>query len=265
MDLTIVKESIATASKKVTNGKYNNPNHATNSLNNIEYILSDLENKKSINQENNIVYEHNDIKYDENGVILLNEYNGVKLIIHFLSVIISKTHGHHNDILLALEGGLGYMGIDASDRKEILFTALELADDFTREHQMQIEKSIERQENKRGFPYLKKNYTNIKSDLIKIQNIKKLFWTTTDETDFECIKIYYDKLIAQLFEYFTKDNHRKKLLGLINRYLNMKGIGLNEQKRLLIDSYSKFKLNGLNKLLENTINTKILISDTFIT
>lgn len=197
---------------------------------------------------------NNNLQYDKNGIILFKKENSTTLITYIVAEIISMTHGQHNEVLLALEGGLGHMGLDNDTRKQIMFDALELAGDSTKEHKTQIEKSLKRNGDKRGFTYLENNYSHITKHLTQIRNINSMFSNTITNTNYQCIRIRYMELVTQLFQSIEKEEDKKYLLTLIDRYLNMMGMGLNERNRLLISAYNDFQLKGISTVLQDNIN-----------
>ena len=219
----------------------------------IEYKLSDLENRTIKETFGGKIYEENNLSYGEDGIILLNEGNSVEIITQYSAEIISKTHGHHNNVLLALEGGLDHIGINKKIRKTILLNALELANDLTGEHENQINKSISKTGKKRGFPYLKKNFSNIESSINSIINIKNMFKPSIQKKDYELIKIQYNALVSRLFIDITNDDDRKIVLNYIDAYLNMHGIGLHERWNLIKDTFNRFEITEIGENLSKKL------------
>ena len=254
----IVQSIMRNLSQKGINIKQNNEKNSNGSsyFAKIEYKLSDLENRTIKNTFGGKIYEENNLSYDEDGMIIFNEENTIEIITQYAAEIIGKTHGHHNDVLLALEGGLDHIGIKENIREEMLLNALELAGDFTDEHQNQISRSLSKTGKKRGFPYLKSKYPNLTSNINSIINIKNMFMPSVEKKDYKLIKIQYNALVSRLFEDITDDNDRKNVLDYIDAYLNMYGIGLHERWNLLKESCNKYKISEIGENITEKIENE---------
>ncbi|PWB87888.1 hypothetical protein [Methanobrevibacter thaueri] len=235
-------------------------------LHEIQVYLDDLDNIPKLKgiQKDGAAYEQNGLRYDSNGVILLKEHNGLELITQKVAEIISSTHGKHNDVLLALEGGLDHYGFNEDQRRKILFDALILADDYNSGHRAQIESSINKDKNnvrKKGFQHLEKNYPQLKEQLNVIYNIKHLFWRMHDSVDYKLMEIPYLELVNTLSKYIQereeqkeKEIEEKKDIPLIlDSYLKMMGVNVHERYKLLKKINGVFCGNILVKFIQNEL------------
>lgn len=215
--------------------------------------LKDLEKipKLEDNQNDRATYEQNNLRYDFQGMLLLNEHNGFELITQQVAEIISTTNGKL-DVLSALEGGLGYYGFSEEDRQTILFNALRITDYDNDKHKNKIESSIQnKNKRKRGFPYLKRKYPNLKSQINIIINIKHIFWEQHSAVEYQLMEITYDALIDKLVEIFPK---HEKIPYILDSYLKMKGVGVHERYKLIKQSFEKFEIDGIENFIFNEIN-----------
>ena len=216
------------------------------------------------NAHDSAAYIVNGLRYGISGVLLLDKSNGIQIITQKIAEIMSLTHGKHNDVLLALEGGLDHYNFDAKDRRKILYKGLKIVDDYTKEHKTQIENSIKKDKkttHKKGFPYLEKYYPNIKDQLNVIYNARHMFWRIHTKTEYQLLKIPYYALIDVLNEYLIKDTDdevkilvSKEIAQLMNSYLKMKGVSVHERYELIKYTYEQFEVNGISDFIESELN-----------
>ncbi|WP_346661748.1 hypothetical protein [uncultured Methanobrevibacter sp.] len=197
------------------------------------------------------VYEVDGLKYRYDGILLLNNANGFQIITRKIGEIISLTQNNHNDVLLALEGGLDHYNFSIEDRRTILYTGLEMADDFTNEHKGQIDASLKKNKQdirKKGFPYLEKRYPHIKEQLNVIYNARHLFWNIHTNEEYQIMEIEYTALVELLATYM--DDEGEEIAKLLNSYLKMKGVSVRERYELMEITYDEFGINGISDFLE---------------
>lgn len=209
--------------------------------------ISKLEGKQS----DGAAYEQNNLRYDCQGLLLLNEHNGVELITQQIAEIISATNSKH-DVLSALEGGLGYYGFSKEERKTILFDALKITNYYKSKHRNRIKRSIiSKKKRKRGFPYLKRNYSHIESQINIIINIRHIFWEQHSAVEYQLMEITYAALIDKLVEIFPEN---EEIPSLLDSYLKMKGVGVHERYKLIKQSFEKFEVDNIEKFILDEIN-----------
>ena len=202
-------------------------------------------------QSDGAVYEQNNLRYDYQGLLLLNEHNGAELITQQIAEIISLTNGRH-DVLSALEGGLGYSGFSKEERKTILFDALKTANYYRSKYRNTIKRSIKsKNKRKRGFPHLKRNYSNIENQINIIINIRHIFWEQHSAVEYQLMEITYAALIDKLVEIFPK---HEEIPLLLDSYLKMKGVGVHERYKLIKQSFEKFEVDRIEKFILAEIN-----------
>ena len=215
--------------------------------------LEDLDNISKLEgkQSDGAAYEQNNLRYDCQGLLLLNEHNGAELITQQIAEIISVTNGKH-DVLSALEGGLGYYGFSKEERKTILFDALKTANYYKSKHRNRIKRSIKsKNKRKRGFPHLKRNYSNIENQINTIINIRHIFWEQHNAVEYQLMEITYVALIDKLAEIFPE---HEEIPSLLDSYLKMKGVGVHERYKLIKQSFEKFEMDEIEKFILNEIN-----------
>ena len=203
------------------------------------------------NTQYGATYEVKGLQYGSDGILLLNNANGFQIITRKIGEIISLTQKNHNDVLLALEGGLDHYDFKIEDRRTILYTGLEMADDFTNEHKGQIDASLKKnKENtrKKGFPYLEKHYPHIKDQLNVIYNARHLFWNIHTNEEYQIMEIEYTALVELLATYM--DDEGEEIAKLLNSYLKMKGVSVRERYELMEITYDEFGINNISDFLE---------------
>ncbi|WP_405265313.1 hypothetical protein [Methanobrevibacter sp.] len=231
--------------------------------------LNEIQKLKEL-QEDGTAYEQNGLKYDSDGLILLNEHNGTRLITLKVAKMISLTH-KNDDVIIAIEGGLNHYGFIEEERKSIIFEALKINDADKKRYKTLIEKSIERdkKQGKRGFPYLEKKYPKLKQQINAIYNIRHLFWKMHDETDYQHVEIAFIKLVDTLAGFIKKLEEEKKkesstdedveikekrrIPGILDSYLKMMGVNGYERYKLFKKINGKFTTKDLSGFIENEI------------
>lgn len=198
-----------------------------------------------------------------NTSVNINKINkeGIKLMAYEIANIIEKTKGEHNFVILALEGGLDYLGINENNRREILFKALDIAND--NDHKTQVEHSINlNRKDKIGFGEngLGK-YETLKEHITRITNIKKLFWPNIENYKLQILKLAYTDLMQFLSTLIdkinTNDSKKFNCVKYINGFFKTIGVAPYERfelykigNELLINN----KEDEIKKFIESEIN-----------
>lgn len=252
---------------------------------NVESIVDDIaiisknihENDNNQNTERNDLLNENDsLKYDNNGLLLLNNDNGIQLLSTQVGEILKKTKGKHRQTLMGLDGGLETLGIPREERVQILLSGLKIANDLTNEHKSQVTLSVGKDRNQRkkiGFPTIEKESPEVAGEIRIIKNIRRIFWGNITPMSYKLIEIPFLeilKMVSQLIEMdtslheFGDDGFDEFIQSHISReldlYLEMLGVGLNERCSLLKQCFLKLNRNP-QPVFENYVSDKLSHGD----
>ena len=231
---------------------------------NVESIVDDIaivskntheNDNDSDNETNDLLNENKSLKYDDNGLLLLNNENGIQLLTTQVAEILKKTKGKHRGTLMGLDGGLERLGISREERVQILLSGLKIANDLTNEHKSQVTLSVGKDKGKMkkiGFPTIVKETPEVKGEIQIIKNIRRIFWNNISPMSYKLIEIPFLEIlenVSQLLEIDTslqelKDKDYDNFIQMnisdeLDLYLEMVGVGLNERCSLLKQCFLK--------------------------
>ena len=233
-------------------------------------------NKDSDNERTDSISEKDSNKYDDNGVLLLNNDNGIQLIIEQVGNIFKKTEGKHRGTIMALEGWFERLGFSPEERFKILSEGLKMANDLSHEHLSQIKLSVSKNSSNRkktGLPTLLKESPEIDGEIRIIKTIRMMFWRDISKMSYQLIEIPFLEMmeeISTLIGYDTKLNDLEDgkydefiefaISDEVDLYLEMLGVGLFERCSLLKQCFLKLDKNP-QQAFEKYVSKKLIEGD----
>ena len=228
------------------------------------------------NERTDLFNDNKSLKYDDNGLLLLGNDNGIQLITNQVGEILKKTRGKHRTTLMALDGGLERMNLEKPVRERILLSGLKIANDLTNEHKSQVKLSIGKDSNKRkkiGFPTIEKDSPNVVKEIRIIRNIHRTFWRNITTTSYKLIEIPFLQILEEVSQLLKmgdgldslKDDEFDDFVcshvcDELDSYLEMLGVGLNERCCLLKQCFLRLNRNP-QSLFENYVSKKLIRGD----
>ena len=242
-------------------------------------IISEKPQQKEDNPNNertDSLNRKDSLKYDDNGMLLLDNDNGIHLLTNHVGEILKKTIGKHRPTLMALDGGLERLNIPKSTRETILLSGLRIANDFTSEHISQVKLSVGKDKSNRkktGFPTIVKDSPHVEGEIQIIKHIHQIFWRNITSMSYNLIEIPFLEMVDEIsqllqmdggllsladdeFDNFIYDNITHEL----DLFLEMLGVGLNERCSLLKHVFLKLNRNP-QTLFENYVSQKLSHGD----
>lgn len=222
---------------------------------------------------------------DENGEIHIPSLNhkGKELIIQECVNIIEKTKGKHYEVLIGLEGGLEYLGLNQEERKDILEQSLKITHpnekDF-KEHWNQIKSSFNSSKNKKGFgKHGLGRLPKIKPNIELIKLYKRMYWKNVDDSNFNIFKCAYDDFLKTLNKYIKKMDYvpiqrrieeyktTQKMVKYVLEYLDevFESMGLEKSERFeLMEIGSELFYNNKKVCLEEFMEKERNMNESYL-